>query len=332
MARGNQKQSKALSTVLREDNADAATSEVIRLRKELSAYKRTLSPYYTGEQHERMVASKAAAIKGAEWLESKMNDPEVMKKVKDFVSILGVFTTSEYAAGDGKGRKANLSAAWDALPPELKAAWSMPVVDMKYLMRGATHANNPGPDGFAVASFTPNFGTADHFRQFDVHERRRVGHMYTPEDIASHGDVIYVPAVTATAYHLFGKMDASRMEDMKRMNGENLSYEAQTVRYNVIDKLHQAKRDKVRKAFPISREFDDEKEHIVLRVKWKPDVDSGEWKDKADKRRTAIYREREGAREQMGKFSDPVHSKIRELIKGFDEKQMQKLDEKQRGL
>lgn len=318
MARGNQKQSKALSVSTREDSPDARAAEGRRLRGELSAYKRTLSPYYTGGQHERMVASNAAAIKGAEWLESKMNDPVVMKKVNDFVSILGVFTTSEYAAGDGKGRKADLSAAWDALPPELKAAWSMPVVDMKYLMRGATHANNPGKDGLAVASFTPVFTTADHFRQFDVHERRRVGHMYTPEDIESHGDVIYVPAVTASAYHLFGKLDASRMEDMKRMNGENLSYEAQTVRYNVIDKLHQAKRDKVRKAFPISREFDDEKEHIVLRVKWKPGVDSGEWKDKAAERRSAIFREREDAGKQMNEFSKPYWAKIREVEKGLN--------------
>lgn len=328
MARGNKKQSKSLNTGLQDEGVDARAAEALRLRAELSAFKRTLSPYYTAGQHERVVASKAAAIRGAEWLESRLDDPVIAKKVQDFVSILGEYTTSNYAAGDGKGRKSNLAAAWDALPSELKAAWSVPIVDMKYLMRGATHANNPGPDGFAVSSFTPVFSTADHFRQFDVHERRRVGYMYTPEDIQSHGDVIYVPAVTAAAYHLYGKINNARNAETKQMHADNLSYEAQTDRYNAIDSKYDAIKKRVEKAFPISREFDDEKEHIVLRVKWKPGVDSAEWKDKASHRRTAIYIDREEASKKMSQFSSPHWTKIRELEKGMNPVYLSNIEEK----
>lgn len=113
---------------------------------------------------------------GRRFSEAAAIDPELDKKLADFVKAWGAYQGERHFEKKGhKQRRQDLADTVKALPKEIQDAISVPPSYVKRLYRGGNHATNPGPDGTIVSSFTDLKEHAEDFgrdpQRYDSHKR-----------------------------------------------------------------------------------------------------------------------------------------------------------------
>lgn len=118
-----------------------------------------------------------------------------------FLELVGEYNGNapqNRSRAEQKELKEKLVAAYEELPPKLKALVSMPDSFIDKLYRGSTHPTNPGPDGKVNASFTTIKKHADFFvmaSKVNMEYSEKVyppdqSKVYTSKDIKSFGKII----------------------------------------------------------------------------------------------------------------------------------------------